>query len=366
MPLNTKKLADAIVSKSLAVAPLQRVFIDVVGEADSLIDELITSIYSSGGIPFLHTVMTKHLKRLLQGSHPQQIKLMAKQRIYQMKTMNAYIGIRSTPNLYEMNDVDEERYKLYINEYLQPIQATMASLDHWILLQWPTEGAAQLAGMSLESFKSFYFQASSLDYEQLREKAEPLQHLLDHTDKVRITSPGTDLTFSINNIPSFLCMGKYNLPDGEIFTAPVLHSTEGYIQFNIPGYYMGKLFHNVSLEFRKGRVVNASSDNMTMLNSILNTDNGACYLGEFGIGLNPAIIKPTNSLIFDEKMNGSIHLALGQAYPMADNGNNSSIHWDLVLMQSKNYGGGALYFDGILIREDGLFILPELKHLNEE
>ena len=176
------------------------------------------------------------------------------------------------------------------------------------------------------------------------------------------------MTFSIKGIPAVPCAGECNIPDGEVFTAPVRESVNGTIQYNTPSPYQGTVFNNVKLEFKDGKIVNATADNdIEKLNEIFNTDEGAKFIGEFAIGVNPLIKHPMGDILFDEKIDGSFHFTPGQAYEgEADNGNRSAIHWDLVLIQRPEYGGGSIYFDDVLIRENGRFVIKELECLNPE
>jgi aminopeptidase len=189
---------------------------------------------------------------------------------------------------------------------------------------------------------------------------------MNQTDKVHIKGPGTDLRFSIKGIPAISCAGEHNVPDGECFTAPVKDSVEGYIQFNAETLYHGTVFNDIRLEFEKGKVVKATGSDDSKINKILDSDEGARYIGEFAIAFNPYITEPMKDILFDEKIAGSFHFTPGNAYDMADNGNRSDVHWDMVLIQRPDYGGGEMWFDDVLIRKEGEFILPELKGLNQE
>ena len=193
-----------------------------------------------------------------------------------------------------------------------------------------------------------------------------LKALMDSTDKVEIKGPDTDLRFSIKDIPAVLCGGSHNIPDGEVFTAPVKNSVQGHVAFNAPSVYQGTAFDGVRLEFKDGRVVHASSSQGDKLVKILDSDAGARFIGEFSLAFNPCILHPIRDILFDEKISGSFHFTPGQAYEQADNGNRSQIHWDLVSIQRPEYGGGTIHFDGKLIRADGLFIPKALRSLNPE
>jgi aminopeptidase len=225
---------------------------------------------------------------------------------------------------------------------------------------------AQAAGMSTEAFEDFYFQVcAGVDYARMAKAQAPLKDLMDKTDRVQITGPGTDLSFSKKGIATIPCAGERNVPDGEIFTCPVRDSVNGVIQFNCETLYRGVVFNNIRLVFKDGRVVEASAGSETnRLNEILDADDGARYIGEWSLAFNPYILKPMKDILFDEKIAGSFHLTPGQAYEEADNGNRSQIHWDMVCIQRPEYGGGEILFDGVVVRKDGLFTLPELQGLN--
>tara|TARA_Y100001934_G_C12114879_1_gene660310 strand:+ start:16 stop:702 length:687 start_codon:yes stop_codon:yes gene_type:complete len=225
---------------------------------------------------------------------------------------------------------------------------------------------AQQAGRSTEAFEKFYFDVCTLDYGQLATAMAPLVDRMSDTDHVHITGPGTDLSFRIGDIPVRGCAGEHNIPDGECFTAPVRDSVEGTIRFNTPTLYHGVTFTDISLTFNNGKITDASSSDTKKLNEILDTDEGARYIGEFAIGFNPHIHRPMLDILFDEKIAGSFHFTPGQAYEVADNGNRSSVHWDMVMIQTPEFGGGEIHFDDELIRKDGQFVVDDLKQLNPD
>lgn len=361
---NLIELADTLVVHSLGLEPEQKVFINILGEIDQFTELLISSIYRVGALPFIKTFTIPQLKSLLMKCTKQQIEMMTKFDVSLVKEMDAYIGIKSDSNIYEFNEIGKEHYKLYTEYYLKPLHLQMASLEKWVLLNYPSYGMAQLASISLNQLKNTYFLACTLDYKKMKQDVKPLVSLLDQTDRVKIFAPGTEIYFSKKGIHSYFCDGRYNLPDGEIFTSPTKYSIEGTIAFNIPTSFLGNIYEDVKLTFSKGKIVDVKAPKQQQIMDIINTDDGSQYIGEFGIGLNPHIMKPYNNIAFDEKMLGSVHFALGQAFPMADNGNVSTIHWDLVLCLLEEYGGGELYLDNILIQKDGMFVLDELKHLN--
>jgi aminopeptidase len=225
---------------------------------------------------------------------------------------------------------------------------------------------AQQATMSTEAFEDFYFRVCTLDYARMKPGMKALSELMVKTDQVAITGPGTDLTFSIKGIGAKECGGQYNIPDGEVFSCPVKESVEGVIQYNAPTVYLGASFDNIRLVFKKGKVVEATSNNTKKLNQILDSDPGARYIGEFAIGFNPHIQQPMRDILFDEKIAGSFHFTPGQAYAECGNGNKSQVHWDMVCIQRPEYGGGEIKFDGKVIRKDGHFVPKSLHKLNPE
>jgi aminopeptidase len=281
-----------------------------------------------------------------------------------MKDMDAYIAVRGSNNIAENSDVPAARMKLAMNK-------TRAVIDHrvkktkWCVLRWPTASMAQQAGMSTEAFEDFYFRVCLLDYKALMPAMNALKKLMDQTDAVHIKGPGTDLRFSIKDIPAIPCGGTANIPDGEVFTAPVKDSVEGVISYNAPTIYQGIPFDGIRLTFEKGKIVKAEAGNKTKeLNHILDSDSGARYIGEFALGFHPHIRHAMRDILFDEKIAGSFHFTPGQAYEEADNGNRSQVHWDMVCIQRKDTGGGEIYFDGKLIRKDGVFLPKALQKLN--
>ena len=220
--------------------------------------------------------------------------------------------------------------------------------------------------MLFRSFEDLYFDVCNLDYSKMESAMTPLVELMNKTDKVRIVGNGTDLTFSIKGIGAVKCAGRRNIPDGEVYTAPIKHSVNGVISYNVPSVSNGIKFDNITLKFKDGKIIEATSDKSEAINKIFDTDEGARYVGEFALGVNPFVTRAMGDILFDEKISGSIHFTPGACYKDAFNGNNSAIHWDLVLVQTKEMGGGEIYFDDVLVRKDGIFVLDSLKCLNPE
>lgn len=209
-----------------------------------------------------------------------------------------------------------------------------------------------------------YIKSCSIDYNEMSKAMDKLVNRLSKGNMVRIVAKGTDLTFSIKGMPAIKCFGKLNLPDGEIFTAPIKDSVNGYITYNLPSVQNGITHNNIYFEFRNGKIVREYSDNTEELTKVLNTDEGARCIGEFSFGVNPYVKKFFNNTLYDEKIRGSIHLTPGDAYEECDNGNRSIVHWDLVQSHNPEHGGGEIWVDGELIRKDGIFVADYLKCLN--
>jgi aminopeptidase len=363
------KLAEILVGYSCRVQPGENVLIEAYDIPDEVVTTMVEQVVKAKGKPFVSLKHNPVLRALYNGATEEHMKLTGEFEASRMAKMQAYIGLRGTHNAMELSDVPDENMKLYRKHWWNVVHSELrVQKTKWVVLRWPTGAMSQEAGMSTEAFEDFYFDVCTFDYSKMDRACVPLKELMERTDKVHIVSPGTDLTFSIKGIPAIPCTGERNIPDGECFTAPVRDSVNGKITFNTATNYGGKIFDGVSLTFEQGKIVGATALNgMTdELNKILDTDDGARYVGEFALGFNPFIVKPMKDILFDEKIAGSFHFTPGQAYDIADNSNRSVIHWDMVLIQRPDYGGGSIYFDDVLIRKDGLFTLSELDGLNPD
>lgn len=361
-------LAKLLVNHSCALKAGEKILIEATEIPDAFLTVLVQEILSVGALPVVDR-KDERLNRILLRDGDQEtlaarLQLQSDLELYRMKKMDAYLGLRGSHNITEQSDIPAERMKLNADILFTPVHIEQrVKHTRWCVLRWPTPSMAQQAGMSTEAFEDFYFKVCSADYATMSEAVKPLQALMDKTDKVRITAADTELEFSIAGLKSIPCTGNMNIPDGECFTAPVKDSVNGHIHFNSATIYRGTPFDDIRLTFEKGKVVSFSSSNDEALGKILDSDEGARYFGEFALGFHPFITSPMRDILFDEKIRGSLHLALGQAYEEADNGNRSAVHWDLVLRQEP---GGEIFFDDVLIRKDGRFVLPELQGLNPE
>jgi aminopeptidase len=358
-------LAEVLIGFSTKLNPGEHVLIDAYDAPPEMVIALIRSARSKGALPFVNLQSNVVTREILRGAEEEQYRTLREFEMARMKSMDAYVAIRGSNNTMEFSDVPPERMQLAM-KLLQPVVEQRVNKTKWVVLRWPTPAMAQMAGMSTEAFEELYFKVCTLDYAKMEPGMEALKSLMENCDQVRIAGPGTDLRFSIKGIPAIICGGEHNIPDGEVFSCPVRDSVEGYVQFNTPTIYQGTAFDSVRLEFKNGKVVDATSNNTARLNAILNSDDGARYIGEFALGFNPYIQEPMRDILFDEKIAGSFHFTPGQAYERADNGNRSQVHWDLVCIQRPDYGGGEIYFDQKLVRRDGLFIPKELQALNPE
>jgi aminopeptidase len=360
-------LANTIVRHSTQLQPGEVVLIDAYDLGDGLVEDLVDAAYAADAIPLVQLRRSALIRRHLLQGREAQIALQAEIEMFQMQKVQAYVGLRSSDNVSELSDVPPAHLATHARLFQKPVHSDYR-VNHtkWVVLRYPTPSMAQLANMSTEAFEALYYDVCTLDYARMADAIVPLAERMRRTDRIHIKGPGTDLRFSIKGIGVVPCEGRRNLPDGECFTAPVRDSIEGTITYNTPSLYLGTTFTNVQFTFEGGRIVRATADPQDRLDGVLASDEGARYIGEFSLGFNPFVLHPMKDTLFDEKIAGSLHFTPGQAYTIADNGNRSQIHWDLVLIQRPEYGGGEIWFDDELVRKDGRFVVPELEGLNPE
>ncbi len=364
-----QRLAELLVRHSVRVQPGEKVLIEAYDIPTDMTVALIKAIDAAGGQPLVSTYQQPVLRALYQAASTEQMQLIGAVERQRMEGVQCYIGMRGSNNTAEMSDVSREKMDLYERHWWNHVHSQVrVPKTKWVVLRWPSPAMAQSAGMSTETFEDYYFNVcAGVDYDAMQRAMEPLEALMRRTDKVHIKGPGTDLRFSIKDIGVVPCFGERNIPDGEIYTCPVKTSVEGTITYNCETLYRGTLFTNVHFAFSQGKIIKAEAGaNTAKLNEILDSDEGARYLGEWSFGVNPYISNPMRDTLFDEKIAGSFHLTPGQCYKEASNGNDSQIHWDIVCRQDPAVGGGEIWFDGVLVRKDGRFVLPELHGLNPE
>ncbi len=359
------KLARLLTRFSVNLQRGEKVLIDAFEIPDEMTIALVRAARDIGAVPLVQMHHARVSREMALGAQEEQLELTSALQLAQMKKVHAYIAMRGGSNITEMSDVPPEKMKL-VAKKMKPVLDWRVKKTKWCVLRWPSPSMAQSAGMSTEAFEDFYFNVCTLDYAKMKPGMQALKAAMEATDLVEIKGPGTDLHFSIKGISAIPCGGSHNIPDGEVFTAPVRNSVQGHISFNAPTIYQGVAFDNVQLEFKDGKVVKGTANNTEKLNAILDSDPGARYIGEFAIAFNPHILQPMRDILFDEKINGSFHFTPGQCYEQTENGNRSQVHWDLVNIQREDYGGGTMHFDGKLIRENGRFVPKALQALNPE
>ena len=357
------KLAKLLVEYSTRLKRNENVLIEAFDVPDEMTIALIRAARKVGAIPFVQIQRAQVNREIALKVSDRQLNLAAQHELARMKKMDAYIALRGSNNITELSDVPVDKMQL-VAKKMRAVTDQRVKKTKWVVLRWPTPSMAQLAGMSTEAFENFYFDVCTLDYRKLQPGMKALKALMEKTNRVEIKGPGTDLRFGIKGISAVICGGDRNIPDGEVFTAPVKDSVQGHITFNAPTIYQSIGFDGIRLKFHNGKIVDAKGNQTEKLNKILDSDAGARYIGEFSLAFNPYILEPMRDILFDEKIAGSFHFTPGQAYEEADNGNRSQVHWDMVNIQRPDYGGGEIYFDGRLIRRDGEFLPKQLRSLN--
>lgn len=351
-------LARQLIDYSIRLKKGEILYLEIKGKDTLELGKQVIRLASEkGATPFWFYSDESLMRQWLKSAGDQQFERQAELHLELMKRAHTYIALRGSDNPFDLADIDPKQMDKYNKLFYRPVHLEeRVKRKRWVVLRFPNNGMAQLAEMPQESFEDYYYDVCCLDYSKMSSAMDGLVALMNSTDEVRIKSPGTDLTFSIKGIPKIKCDGTRNIPDGEVYTAPVRDSINGTITFNTPSLKDGTVFNKIHFKFENGRIVEATCDgDVTKLNRILDTDDGARFTGEFALGLNPFILHPMKDTLFDEKIAGSFHLTPGQCYDIAPNGNDSAIHWDLVQIQRADYGGGEIWFDGKLVRKDGVF-----------
>ncbi len=359
-------LAHQLLDYSTELKKGETLYLEIKGkETLELGKEIIRYATQKGATTFWYYNDESLARHWVASAGDDQFKRQAELHMELMTRADAYIGLRGSDNPFDLADIEQKQIDKMNSLFYKPVHLEeRVKNTKWVVLRFPNNAMAQLAETSQEKFSDFYYEVCCADYAKMSKAQDKLFALMDATDKVQIKAPGTDLTFSIKGIGVVKCDGKRNIPDGEVYTAPVRGSVNGTIKYNTPSLYQGNVYTGITFTFENGKIVKATADgNEDKLNKILDTDEGARYIGEFAIGVNPFILHPMKDTLFDEKIAGSFHFTPGQCYKEAPNGNDSSIHWDLVLIQRPDYGGGEILFDDKLIRKDGVFTDPEMEQM---
>lgn len=356
------KLAKTLLTHSCELKKGENVMIQLVGlNGIGLVRALTELAREMGAHPFIRIEDSETNRMLLEtGDDTFWKNQAAADQLPLMKNMHAFVGIRASENIYENSKVGKTENAAFAEHFLQPVHFDQR-VNHtkWVVLRYPSAAFAMNAKMPTAEFARFYYNACLLDYNKLRKAMEPLESRLRKTDEIHLKGDGTNIKFSVKGQNWIPCYGERNIPDGELFSSPIIDTVEGEITY-APSVYQGKPFEFVKLKVEKGVVIDFDSSDNDALKSILDTDPGARRFGEFSFGTNPIIGKPMYDILFDEKIYGSNHLTLGQDYEIAPNGNKSSIHWDLVCI------GADVYLDGELIRKGREFVTEDLKVLNPD
>jgi aminopeptidase len=361
-------LARQLIEYSVKLQPGEKIYLEIKGlHALDLGKALVKAATGAGGVPFWYYNDEELSRQFIKYADQEQFQNWGRFHRPIMEAVDAYIGVRGSTNPFDLADVDAEHNKWYEKAYWDEVHIPVRLKKKWCVLRYPNPAMAQLAERPTEEFADFYFDVCCLDYAKMSRAMDPLAELIERTDRVQLKGPGTDLEFSIEDLGAVKCDGGRNIPDGEVYTAPVRDSMNGVIQYNTATMRAGVKFENIRFEVKDGKIVEATCDgDVQKLNELLDVDEGGRYFGEFALGVNPYITTPMLDTLFDEKIGGSFHLTPGNAYAQADNGNKSALHWDIVTIQTPEWGGGEIRFDGELIRKDGLFVRPELEGLNPE
>jgi aminopeptidase len=361
------RLADLVLDHSCQIRSGEKLLIEAFDlPQPALVCRLVEGAAARGASPLVSWKSNAVLRALYKHADEASLALAGEVERYRMERVDCYIGIRGAATSSQFADVPLERMDAYQRSWWHVVHTEVrVPKTRWVVLRYPTPAMAQAANQSEEAFEDFFFDVCTADYPRMARDQEPLVRRLRAADRVRIVAPGTDLSFSIRGMNVRPCHGQRNIPDGEVFTAPLRDSVEGTIRYNARSLYQGTVFENIEFEFRRGRIERAACAGETdKLNRILDADEGARYIGEWSLGCNNRIRQPMLDTLFDEKIGGSLHLTPGNAYGECDNGNRSRVHWDLVLLQTPEHGGGEVWLDGELLRRDGRFVPDDLQPLN--
>lgn len=366
MDVRNEKLANMIIKYSLRVKPDNTVLIKGGKTAEPLLKALYKEVLDSGGHPFLMTEYDWTEEMLLQLGNEDQITYIQKPNKIFYGEFDRLIRVRAEENTKMLNGVDGNKFTRY-TKARGPIMDTYMARSasgalNWAVTMYPTNAYAQDADMSLDDYANFLYGACMPDlddpigyWQRVSERQERIVKWLEGKKKVHLLGKDTDLRLSIDGRRFINCDCRVNIPDGEIFTGPVEDSIEGHVSFSYPTIYQSREVNGVQLEFKKGRVVKASANkNEEFLLKTIDTDEGARGVGEFAIGTNEGIQQFTRQILFDEKIGGSFHMALGKGYPESGSKAQSSIHWDMICDLRD---GGQIWVDDTLLYENGKFVI---------
>ena len=352
-------LADYIVSCSIDTKPGENVFINHTGYDKEFLRVLVECIKKYNANPVVYSITPDEEIQLIKELNNENVQTLTKLTLDMVSSCQSYVTLLEDSNV-EIDSTYQKQYELYITRYKKNIRDYRLKNCKWIGLRLPSERLAKRFNMTLSEFKNFYYDVCGMDYKKLKEDYLWLKDKMSNTKHIEIIRKDTNLSFDKDGIMSQILCGEKNLPDGEIYTSPIKNSANGIITFNTISRQNDFDFNNIKLFFKDGKVEKFESNNNELLDKIL-VDEGSRYIGEFALGINPLIKNPHGVILYDEKIEGSIHLALGQSYYDTYNGNDSSLHWDIVQIQKPEYGGGKVIFDDEIIMNDGIILKKKMR-----
>ncbi len=355
MDIRWRRLGDLLVNYSTEVKPGEKVMIAMVEmESYPLVHAVYDACIKAGAYPQVQFLSEELNRLLLKSGNEQQIEWVPEIEAYGMEWADVYFGLRGAHNPDVHWDIPAEKLSKF-RRTMGKISTMRWEKTRWCLVRVPNASLAQQAGVDEVTITDTFFNACLLDWPAISKKWRDWATALDEGRQIRVVGKDTDLSFSIEGRTWDVDDGRMNMPGGEIMTAPVVDTINGHIYFESPGILGGRLVHDIRLQWQKGKLVNAtSSTNQDFLRAVINTDPGASLIGEFAIGTNPGLHYFCKDILLDEKINGTIHIALGRAYPRVGGTNVSAIHWDIVKDMRQE---GAIYMDDELIFEDGKMLL---------
>jgi aminopeptidase len=349
------QLADLLVNWAVEVKPGEKVMI-AMHEVETL--DMTIAVYRSvikaGGFPQVQFFSDYLRREVLKNGNLDQVNWIPEIEAYGMQWADVYFGLRGAHSLYEFSDIPTDRLSMN-----QRAMGKVSNLrwDHprWVLVRVPNESFAQQAKIPYETMLDMFFDSSLLDYEIEVKEWKRVADILEKGSQFRILGNKTDLSFSVEGRKWVIGDGRISVPDGEIYTSPVESTIDGTIYYEFPGVLGGRIMNDIQLTWEKGKMVSTtSSTNQEYLREIVATDAGSSLIGEFGFGVNNLINIYTTDILIDEKIGGSIHTALGRAYPICGGTNKSAIHWDIVKDTRQNT---EMFLDGKLVFKDGKFTI---------
>lgn len=346
-----EKLADILTSHSLTIKKGDFIGLRYGIEAKDLALACYKKILEKGAIPITHISLPEFEHAFFSLASQDQLTTIPPMTKLEAQTISGVLAIGTEQNVFNLSKIDQKKMRAR-KEVMSEIQDILIDKDNWVYFEYPTPALAQSAGMPSEEFKDLIFKASLRDWDAEKLKQEKIKAILDNGINVRIKGENTDLSFSIENRQAVMCYGKRNMPDGEVFIAPVETTTNGYVNFSFPAFYNGREIEGVFLQFKDGEVIKATAKkNEDFLKEMISIDKGAKRLGEFGIATNTQLTQPLKQVLFDEKIGGTIHLALGRAYKKGNGKNESKLHWDIVKdLRSQ----GEVWIDDFCLLKDGV------------